>query len=708
MKHVIAEFSRLPGELQGIIWKDVFTLTVLPEIRKVKEGLLPFVEQELQCPFNVLIISLGGGLLQLVSVGSQNVYLNSNPSITFFRSVYRRYTNFATEAIAQTFNGSPGFDRKISAQISRNGDLVTDLILEVTLPALKSSYTGPGTGTGTLTDSSGNDIYVHWVNSVGHAFVKSAEFEVGGQRINFVGSSSDKTYGEVLEIEDETMQTAEKQDGYGRMVGKFDNDSVALEVDPAVAGGYRPVDRPDVPFNKKLIYSGSRDQKNSETALQRLSQKQQCRSDETMEAVSSFSKWRAMQLTRNRVNKVLRRLKFQKPEKTSELLGCHSSILTLWLRFQFGSTMSWSNMGTHWHVDHVIPLRLFDMTDDKQRHIACHWTNTRPVTELVRMYLKNSTSHTIAPYPTDASKIQDMTGSVPQCNINLYATYVYLSQEERKRMAQTASEFLITQTQFTGAETYNATTAGTAENKIRLNLNHPVKALYWTIMKDSSEHVGPAFGLPFAWGEQIFSDPAQPVGQDLMTGGKLVLNGHDRFSPRKGSYFRLVEPYYAHVRIPRRHVYVYSFALKAGEHQPSGTCNFSRIDNAFFNIVLAPSPTTTPVPRTIAFYGKNYNVFRVISGMGGLHMLGQKAVCQDNVLRNQLCSMSESQQLVMLCIARYLVAGKPLEPVIPRTMTVSPAEVVAATAFRGLPYAFVSSTPFCNTQIEVVKLILRS
>lgn len=64
----------------------------------------------------------------------------------------------------------------------------------------------------------------------------------------------------MLEIEDETMQTAEKQDGYGRMVGKFDNDSVALEVDPAVAGGYRPVDRPDVPFNKKLIYSGSRDQ----------------------------------------------------------------------------------------------------------------------------------------------------------------------------------------------------------------------------------------------------------------------------------------------------------------------------------------------------------------------------------------------------------------------------------------------------------------
>ena len=65
---------------------------------------------------------------------------------------------------------------------------MTDLILEVTLPALKSSYTGPGTGTGTLTDSSGNDIYVHWVNSVGHAFVKSAEFEVGGQRINFVGA----------------------------------------------------------------------------------------------------------------------------------------------------------------------------------------------------------------------------------------------------------------------------------------------------------------------------------------------------------------------------------------------------------------------------------------------------------------------------------------------------------------------------------------
>ena len=67
MKHVIAELSRLPGELQGIIWKDVFTLTVLPEIRKVKEGLLPFVEQELQCPFNVLIISLGGESARLAN-----------------------------------------------------------------------------------------------------------------------------------------------------------------------------------------------------------------------------------------------------------------------------------------------------------------------------------------------------------------------------------------------------------------------------------------------------------------------------------------------------------------------------------------------------------------------------------------------------------------------------------------------------------------
>ena len=94
---------------------------------------------------------------------------------------------------------------------------------------------------------------------------------------------------------------------------------------------------------------------------------------------------------------------------------------------------------------------------------------------------------------------------------------------------------------------------------------------------------------------------------------KLQLNGHDRFAQRLGSYFNLVQPYQHHTRVPSDGgVFVYSFALKPEEHQPSGTCNFSRIDNATLNMTWGTNPTVLKV------FAVNYNVLRVMSGMGGL------------------------------------------------------------------------------------------
>ena len=68
---------------------------------------------------------MGGGLLQLVAYGAQDVYLTGNPQITFFKVVYRRHTNFALESIQQTFNGSVGYGQRVTATISRNGDLIS-------------------------------------------------------------------------------------------------------------------------------------------------------------------------------------------------------------------------------------------------------------------------------------------------------------------------------------------------------------------------------------------------------------------------------------------------------------------------------------------------------------------------------------------------------------------------------------------------------
>jgi len=137
--------------------------------------------------------------MQLVAYGAQDIYLTGNPQITFFKVVYRRHTNFSMEAIEQTFSGSPDFGRKVYCTISRNGDLIHRVYLQVKLPAVKAD----------------GDSSFRWVNYVGHALIKHVEVEIGGQRI-------DKHYGDWLHIWNELSQTAGKSDGYDNMVGNVD------------------------------------------------------------------------------------------------------------------------------------------------------------------------------------------------------------------------------------------------------------------------------------------------------------------------------------------------------------------------------------------------------------------------------------------------------------------------------------------------------
>ena len=107
-------------------------------------------------------------------------------------------------------------------------------------------------------------------------------------------------------------------------------------------------------------------------------------------------------------------------------------------------------------------------------------------------------------------------------------------------------------------------------------------------------------------------------GKNPVVTAKLQLNGQDRFSEREGSYFDVVQPYQHHTRHPDTGINVYSFALRPEEHQPSGTCNFSRIDNATLQLVLSNETVGGEDTAKVRVYATNYNVLRVMSGMGGL------------------------------------------------------------------------------------------
>merc|ERR1711981_749282 len=190
----------------------------------------------------------------------------------------------------------------------------------------------------------------------------------------------------------------------------------------------------------------------------------------------------------------------------------------------------------------------------------------------------------------------------------VWGNYMYLDTEERRRFAQKGHEYLIEQVQHTGADSFSVAT----QKQIRLSYNHPVKELVWCTDVSSSNLWNFSFGAPFAIVDENSKFTEAEAGP--LDTFKLILNGQDRFKEQGGKYFNQVQPYNHHSGSPMPGIYSYSFALKPEEHQPTGTCNFSRIDNAQVSIKTRASSHKD----TLHMFAVNYNVLRVQSGMGGL------------------------------------------------------------------------------------------
>lgn len=183
---------------------------------------------------------------------------------------------------------------------------------------------------------------------------------------------------------------------------------------------------------------------------------------------------------------------------------------------------------------------------------------------------------------------------------NLWVDYIYLDVDERRRFAQVSHEYLIEQVQFTGDETVAVGTSGQKTSNIRLNFNHPTKYLAWVVSGSkygqytSTASAGPSNSVVASFGVNDNGSIANESMAPLYS-AKLQLNGQDRFSARWGLYFNKVQPMQTVGSKPAAGVYLYSFALKPQEHQPSGTCNFSRIDNATLNLTFKSASITGSV-----------------------------------------------------------------------------------------------------------------
>ena len=237
-------------------------------------------------------------------------------------------------------------------------------------------------------------------------------------------------------------------------------------------------------------------------------------------------------------------------------------------------------------------------------------------------------------------------------SLKVWGNYVYLDTEERRRFAQKGNEYLIEQVQHTGTDTVDISGTTDKVKQVRLSYNHPVKELVWcfndgsssgsqlwnftsgskainAVVLDSNMRSESDCLVPTTWGTgcpMVSSDSADRWLEDgttiqasvgPMQSFKLILNGQDRFKEQSGKYFNQMQAFNHHSGCPCPGVYSYSFALKPEEHQPTGTCNFSRIDNAQVEVMMKMN-SELGANSSLNMFAVNYNVLRIQSGMGGL------------------------------------------------------------------------------------------
>ena len=494
--------------------------------------------------------------MQLVAYGAQDIYLTGNPQITFFKVVYRRHTNFSMESIEQTFSGTADFGKRVTATISRNGDLVHRMWLQATVPAVV-----------------GTTSQAVWQSNVGHRLVKSAEVEVGGQRL-------DKHYADWLEVWSQLTVPSEKTTGYDAMIDQTDltnsiEDPVANS-DSTLAGVATGT---NVTLNQthRNLEIGNYEIKFNTDGTKKIS---------AVGATITFANAKINDVggangsTAAVASNVL----------TITLKGTVNGVANQALLNTSGAastiTVSYNTGGSDRYQIAFNGAVTDSSSAAKQLHVPLQfWFCRNPGCALpliALQYHEVKVNLEFESYANCKTSVNSTT-SASLSGVSLWVDYVYLDTDERRRFAQVSHEYLIEQLQFTGDE------AGKTNASLRLNFNHPVKELVWVgTTADAGVYSG-----------------------DL-SNAKLQLNGHDRFAERNGDYFNKVQPYQHHTNIPSGNVYVYSFALKPEEHQPSGTCNFSRIDNATLQQTWSSAPTKIKV------FAVNYNVLRVMSGMGGL------------------------------------------------------------------------------------------
>jgi len=534
---------------------------------------------------------MGGGLMQLVAYGAQDVYLTGNPQITFWKVSYRRHTNFAMESIEQTFNGQADFGRRVTCTISRNGDLAYRTYLQVTLPEINQQMANQTAPKG---------VYARWLDFPGEQLISQVEVEIGGQRI-------DRQYGDWMHIWNQLTLTSEQQRGYYKMVGN--TTQLTFITDPS----FNDVDGPCESNAPRQVCAP----RNAlpETTLYVPFQFWYCRNPGLALPLI------ALQYHEVKINLDIRPI--------DECLWAVSTLGECSGNGKVTTAYNQSLVAASLYVDYVF------LDTDERRRMA-----------------QNPHEYLIEQLQFTGDESVGSSSNKIKLNFNHpVKELVWVVQPDENVDYCSALECNQALYRVLGAQPFNYTDAIDAlPNAIHSFGGHDSVAANTGAFIDGSGLFNDAGAQDVADGTQWYngataSQYTQPnLASDVNSGvsdagtfvltetsldmhcwgenpvvtAKLQLNGQDRFSEREGTYFDLVQPFQHHTRNPDTGINVYSFALRPEEHQPSGSCNFSRIDNATLQLVLSNATVEGTKTAKVRVYATNYNVLRVMSGMGGL------------------------------------------------------------------------------------------
>ena len=551
---------------------------------------------------------MGGGLMQLVAYGAQDVYLTGNPQITFWKVTYRRHTNFAMESIEQTFNGQADFGRRVQCTISRNGDLAYRTYLQVTLPEINQQDANTDSGS----------VFARWLDCPGEQMISMVEVEIGGQRI-------DRQYGDWMHIWNQLTLTSEQESGYHKMVGQ--TSQLTYLTDPHFADVATACGAADVPEAVCAPRNAL-----PETTLYVPLQFWFCRNPGLALPLI------ALQYHEVKINIEVRPLDeclFAVSEVanatngTKKVTNAYAKSLvaaSLYVDYVFLDTDERRRMAQNPHEYLIEQLQFTgdESIGSSSNKIKLNFNH--PCKEIVwvvqpDMHVAYCDSFLAGRLMHRALGAQpfNYTDAVDALPDSILAFGSSGQSRGDNNVVDQSGLFADTLSIDISGGVYNGNPGGsgagtnqedlsyTGADNSDVSLNGAIRGKVSNGLTDAGVFVLAETALNMhCWGEN-------PV-----VTAKLQLNGQDRFSEREGTYFDLVQPYQHHTRNPDTGINVYSFALRPEEHQPSGTCNFSRIDNATLQLVVSAAAIGGTQTAKVRVYATNYNVLRVMSGMGGL------------------------------------------------------------------------------------------